>query len=77
MAAMLYRADQVGSLLRPPELLEARAANAAARMTLEQLREVEGRSASKIGIGGRYGSESLGLIGKAAKNVTFLSPAPP
>ncbi len=55
MAAMLYRADQVGSLLRPPELLEARAANAAARMTLEQLREVEGRSAPKIGIGGRHG----------------------
>jgi 5-methyltetrahydropteroyltriglutamate--homocysteine methyltransferase len=36
-----FRADQVGSLLRPPELLAAREAHAAGRLTLEQLREVE------------------------------------
>ena len=36
-----YRADHVGSLLRPPELLEARTAFAEGRMSAEQLREVE------------------------------------
>jgi 5-methyltetrahydropteroyltriglutamate--homocysteine methyltransferase len=36
-----YRADQVGSLLRPPELLAAREAHAAGMLTLEQLRAVE------------------------------------
>lgn len=41
---MLYRADQLGSLLRPPELLEARAARAVDRMTLEQLRELEDKA---------------------------------
>jgi 5-methyltetrahydropteroyltriglutamate--homocysteine methyltransferase len=33
-----YRAEQVGSLLRPPELLEARAAYAAGRLPPDQLR---------------------------------------
>ena len=41
---MPYRADQLGSLLRPAELLEARAARAADRMTLEQLRELEDKA---------------------------------
>ena len=36
-----YRADQVGSLLRPPELLQARAGHAAGTITTEQLREAE------------------------------------
>ena len=36
-----YRADHVGSLLRPPELLEARAAYANGDVSLEQLRETE------------------------------------
>jgi 5-methyltetrahydropteroyltriglutamate--homocysteine methyltransferase len=36
-----YRADHVGSLLRPPELLQAREAQAHGRITLEQLRQVE------------------------------------
>jgi 5-methyltetrahydropteroyltriglutamate--homocysteine methyltransferase len=36
-----YRADQVGSLLRPPELVEARIAQGEGRMTAEQLRELE------------------------------------
>ena len=36
-----YRADHVGSLLRPPEVLEARAAYAAGRLSLEQLRDIE------------------------------------
>jgi 5-methyltetrahydropteroyltriglutamate--homocysteine methyltransferase len=39
-----YRADHVGSLLRPPALVEARAAYAAGQLTLEQLREVEDRA---------------------------------
>jgi 5-methyltetrahydropteroyltriglutamate--homocysteine methyltransferase len=38
-----FRAEQVGSLLRPPELLEARAAHAESRLTLDQLRQVEDR----------------------------------
>ena len=39
--AEVYRADHVGSLLRPPELLEARASHEAGRLSLEQLREIE------------------------------------
>jgi 5-methyltetrahydropteroyltriglutamate--homocysteine methyltransferase len=37
----LYRADHVGSLLRPPELKEARAAFQHGRINRQQLREVE------------------------------------
>jgi len=36
--ATRFRAEQVGSLLRPPQLLEARAAHSAGRLPLEQLR---------------------------------------
>jgi 5-methyltetrahydropteroyltriglutamate--homocysteine methyltransferase len=36
-----FRADHVGSLLRPPELLRAREAHAAGRISAEQLRAVE------------------------------------
>ena len=36
-----FRADHVGSLLRPPELLKARADHAAGIISAEQLREVE------------------------------------
>ena len=36
-----YRADQVGSLLRPPELQEAREAHAASRLDQDALRAVE------------------------------------
>ena len=39
-----YRADHVGSLLRPPEVLEAHAAFAAQRISEAQLREVEDRA---------------------------------
>jgi 5-methyltetrahydropteroyltriglutamate--homocysteine methyltransferase len=39
-----YRADHVGSLLRPPELLQARHDFADGRISREQLREVEDRS---------------------------------
>jgi 5-methyltetrahydropteroyltriglutamate--homocysteine methyltransferase len=39
-----YRADQVGSLLRPPELLEARAAYNEQRITLDELRQREDRA---------------------------------
>src|SRR5271165_2422269 len=38
---MRFRAEQVGSLLRPPELLAARAAHAEGRLSPEELREVE------------------------------------
>jgi methionine synthase II (cobalamin-independent) len=36
-----YRADQVGSLLRPSELIQARAALSNGQMSLEELRKVE------------------------------------
>lgn len=36
-----YRAQHIGSLLRPPELLQARAAHAAGALPLEQLRALE------------------------------------
>lgn len=39
-----YRADHVGSLLRPRELLNARAAHAAGELPAEQLKELEDRS---------------------------------
>src|SRR5215831_20349708 len=36
-----FRADHVGSLLRPPELLQARAEHQAGRLSAEELRRVE------------------------------------
>ncbi|MFY9782385.1 MAG: 5-methyltetrahydropteroyltriglutamate--homocysteine S-methyltransferase [Acidimicrobiales bacterium] len=39
-----FRADHVGSLLRPPELLDARAAFAEGRIEIEDLRKVEDRA---------------------------------
>ena len=45
--AIQFRADNIGSLLRPPELLAARAALRDGRMTEEQVREIEDRSILK------------------------------
>lgn len=45
--AMRFRADNIGSLLRPPELLEARAAHRQGTLLLEQLRAIEDRSILK------------------------------
>jgi 5-methyltetrahydropteroyltriglutamate--homocysteine methyltransferase len=42
--ARIYRADQVGSLLRPPELLAARDAYARRRISEQELRDIEDRS---------------------------------
>jgi 5-methyltetrahydropteroyltriglutamate--homocysteine methyltransferase len=42
--ATLFRADNIGSLLRPPGLIEARVARQEGRLDGEQLREVENRS---------------------------------
>src|SRR5689334_7210964 len=39
-----YRADQVGSLLRPPELLRAREAQARGELELGALHEIEDRA---------------------------------
>ena len=36
-----FRADHVGSLLRPPELLRAREEHAQGRLSADELREVE------------------------------------
>ena len=41
MSGPPFRADHVGSLLRPPELLRARAEHRAGRLAAEQLRRVE------------------------------------
>jgi 5-methyltetrahydropteroyltriglutamate--homocysteine methyltransferase len=45
--ATRFRADNIGSLLRPAELLEARAALRDGRMNAEEVREVEDRSILK------------------------------
>jgi 5-methyltetrahydropteroyltriglutamate--homocysteine methyltransferase len=42
--ATRYRAEQVGSLLRPPELLKARALQVEGRLTLDELRAAEDRA---------------------------------
>ena len=39
-----FRADHVGSLLRPPELLKARADRAAGKISVEELRAIEDSS---------------------------------
>ena len=39
-----FRADQVGSLLRPPELLRVRAAHAEGKLELDALRQLEDRA---------------------------------
>src|SRR5690349_21593810 len=41
---MEYRSDHVGSLLRPKEVLEARAARAEGRISPEELRGIEDRA---------------------------------
>ena len=43
-----YRAQHIGSLLRPPELLKARAAYAAGGLPLDQLRAVEDRAILQV-----------------------------
>jgi len=43
-----FRADHVGSLLRPPEVLAARAAHAAGHLEAAQLREVEDRAVTDV-----------------------------
>jgi len=43
--ATTYRAEHVGSLLRPPELLQARRDHQQGRLTMEQLRAIEDRAA--------------------------------
>ena len=43
-----FRADHVGSLLRPPALLEARAKHAAGELDADALREVEDRSVAEV-----------------------------
>src|SRR5262247_1484834 len=45
--AKQFRADNIGSLLRPPELLQARAAHREDKLDREQLREIEDRSILK------------------------------
>ncbi|HEU0074619.1 MAG TPA: cobalamin-independent methionine synthase II family protein [Dehalococcoidia bacterium] len=47
MTASPYRADHVGSLLRPPELLEARAKFSDGKLSEEQFRQIEDESVSK------------------------------
>ena len=44
MAAFAFRADNVGSLLRPPELLQARERHASGELTDADLRRVEDRA---------------------------------
>ena len=43
-----YRADQIGSLLRPPELLQARMAHERGHLTREQLHQIEDQAILKV-----------------------------
>src|ERR1700720_4346618 len=43
-----FRADHVGSLLRPPELLKARANRAAGKISVEELRSIEDSSIREV-----------------------------
>ena len=43
-----FRADHVGSLLRPPEVLQARADAVAGRITPEERREIEDRAIAQV-----------------------------
>src|SRR5260370_17544216 len=43
-----FRADHVGSLLRPPELLQARAERDAGRLSTEELRRVEDKAIQDV-----------------------------
>src|SRR5579863_1822766 len=43
-----FRAEHIGSLLRPPELLKARAAHAAGSLSHEELRDMEDRAILQI-----------------------------
>jgi 5-methyltetrahydropteroyltriglutamate--homocysteine methyltransferase len=43
-----YRAEHIGSLLRPPELLKARAEHAAGELSLEQLHTAEDRAILQV-----------------------------
>ena len=45
--AKQFRADNIGSLLRPPELLQARAAYREGKLQRDQLRDIEDRSILK------------------------------
>src|SRR3989304_86863 len=46
--AVKYRADQVGSFLRPPELLEARVAHAQGRLSIDELRAAEDEAILRV-----------------------------
>jgi 5-methyltetrahydropteroyltriglutamate--homocysteine methyltransferase len=48
MTKPFFRADQVGSLLRPQRLIEARTACDAGKMTLEELHQVENESIREV-----------------------------
>src|SRR5262250_3962835 len=45
--AKQFRADNIGSLLRPPELLQARTAHREGKLDRERLRDIEDRSILK------------------------------
>ena len=64
----VYRADHVGSLLRPPEVTEARAACQAGTLTGEQLSDIEdqGHPCGLWSASEALGSTSLPTVNFAA-----------
>jgi 5-methyltetrahydropteroyltriglutamate--homocysteine methyltransferase len=83
-----YRADHVGSLLRPPELLEARTAFAEGRIGAEQLREAEDAAVLKaldlqreVGIdvysGGEYRRAAWSAVIRESVEGLVPDPDPP
>jgi predicted nucleic acid-binding Zn ribbon protein len=57
-----YSADQMGSLLRLPELLQARMAHKQGHMTLEQLRQVEDLRETRAATSPAPDSRAVSLI---------------
>ncbi|HEU4923730.1 MAG TPA: 5-methyltetrahydropteroyltriglutamate--homocysteine S-methyltransferase, partial [Burkholderiales bacterium] len=76
MATAPFRADHVGSLLRPPELKEAREAFKAGRIEREQLTRIENDSIKKaIALQEAAGLQSVtdGEFRRAFWHVDFLT----
>ena len=80
VAAHAYRADQVGSLLRPAPLLDARAAFDRGELSRETLRQVEDRAIDtaldlqrEVGLDVYSDGESESIIGRWLTLVTAAS----
>src|SRR5271155_4007173 len=70
-----FRADHVGSLLRPPELLQVRAERQAGRISVEELRRVEdaaGGGGVRVQQGGGLRGVTHGEVRRGPRAMDFL-----